>query len=137
MLCILKSSDMVKQVKRAMLENEMVKITIENFQKRDGILFTSEKSSIEIDTEVFILIKNYRYIYLSKTEITGQKIRNISINIYTNILNKIFGCNIQEVPEVTKPFKQEDMFADITDIDSLSGLPPAKKVSICGYVRKV
>ena len=60
-LCILKCSDMIKQVNRAMSENEMVKITIENFQKRDGILFTSEKSSIEIDTEVFSSQKLYRF----------------------------------------------------------------------------
>ena len=60
-LCILKNPDMVQQIKRALADNPMTKITIENFQKRDGVIFTSEKSSIEIDTEVIILSIWYTY----------------------------------------------------------------------------
>ena len=44
---------------------------------------------------------------------------------------------IQNVPAVTKEFKKEDMFADMIEIEALSDLAPGKKVSICGYVRKV
>ena len=36
-----------------------------------------------------------------------------------------------------KEFKKEDMFADMIEIEALSDLAPGKKVSICGYVRKV
>ena len=56
-LCILKNPDMIQQIRTALADNTMTKITIENFQKRDGVIFTSEKSSIEIDTEVIILSK--------------------------------------------------------------------------------
>ena len=60
-LCILKNPDMIQQIKRAVADNPMTKITIENFQKRDGVIFTLEKSSIEIDTEVIILSISYTY----------------------------------------------------------------------------
>ena len=45
---------MIPQVQAAIKDNATAKITIENFQKRDGIIFTSEKTSVEIDTEVLI-----------------------------------------------------------------------------------
>ena len=54
LLCIMKCADMIKQLQTAVAEGAITKITIENFQKRDDILFTSERSSIEIDSEVFI-----------------------------------------------------------------------------------
>ena len=54
-LCILKNPDMIQQIKKAVADNPMTKITVKNFQKQDGVIFTSEKSSIEIDTEVTIL----------------------------------------------------------------------------------
>ena len=54
-MCIMKCADMIKQLQAAVREDSVTKITIENFQKCDNIIFTSEKSSIEIDTEVFIL----------------------------------------------------------------------------------
>ena len=60
-LCILKNPEMIQQIKKAVADNPMTKITIENFQKRDGVIFTSGKSSIEIDTEVIILSISYTY----------------------------------------------------------------------------
>lgn len=43
----------------------------------------------------------------------------------------------QNVPQVTREFRQEDMYADIVDIASIPTLPAKKTISICGYVRKV
>ena len=53
MKCIMKTPNMIKQVQKAM-DNGMseTKIIIESFQKRDDALFTSDKSTIELDTEV-------------------------------------------------------------------------------------
>ena len=41
---------------RCFKENENVNITMENFRKWDGIIFTSEKTSIELDTTVSIVL---------------------------------------------------------------------------------
>lgn len=48
---------MLKQIQDISKSHKNVKITIENFRKTDGIVFTSEKTSIEIDTSVSILLQ--------------------------------------------------------------------------------
>ena len=49
----MKTSEMIKQVSAAASTGVATKITIENFQKRDNAIFTSDKhSTIELDTQV-------------------------------------------------------------------------------------
>ena len=48
---------MLKQIQDISKSHKNVKITIENFRKTDGIVFTSEKTLIEIDTSVSILLQ--------------------------------------------------------------------------------
>ena len=52
MMCVLKTPEMIKQVQKVVEQNKFTKIIIESFQKRDGIIFTSERSSVELDDEV-------------------------------------------------------------------------------------
>ena len=52
MNCIVKVSAMIKQIEQAMKTTVPTKITIENFQKRDGKIFTSESTLIELDNTV-------------------------------------------------------------------------------------
>ena len=47
---------MLKQIQDVSKKNENVKITMENVRKWDGIIFTSEKTSIELDTTVSIVL---------------------------------------------------------------------------------
>ena len=55
MNCVLKTADMIKQVQDAVNSQADTKIIIENFQKRDGVIHTSDKSSVELDIEVKII----------------------------------------------------------------------------------
>ena len=48
---------MLKQIQKAVEEKTPTKLIIESFQKRDGLIFTSERTSLELDVEV--LKKNY------------------------------------------------------------------------------
>ena len=50
--CIMKTSEMIKQILSAASTGTATKITIENFQKREDAIFTSHLSAIELDTEV-------------------------------------------------------------------------------------
>ena len=59
MMCILKTPDMIEQVQKAVEHKKPTKIIIENFQKQEGIIFTSEHTSVELDDEV-INIFNYK-----------------------------------------------------------------------------
>ena len=52
MNCIMKVSSMVKQIQQAVYTKTPTKIIIENFQKRNGQVFTSETTSIELDNDV-------------------------------------------------------------------------------------
>ena len=54
--CLIKTPEMLKQIQDVSKKNENVKITMENFRKWDGIIFTSEKTSIELDTTVSIVL---------------------------------------------------------------------------------
>ena len=56
MLCILKQVDMIRQVQKAVDEGIPAKITIENFQKRNGAIYTSDRTSVELDNEVIKLL---------------------------------------------------------------------------------
>ena len=47
---------MLKQIQDVSKKNENVKITMENFTKWDGIIFTPEKTSIKLDTTVSIVL---------------------------------------------------------------------------------
>ena len=48
---------MLKQIQKAVEEKTPTKLIIESFQKQDGLIFTSERTSLELDVEVFK--KNY------------------------------------------------------------------------------
>lgn len=50
--CVLKTPEMIKQVSAAATSGTGTKITIESFQKRENAIFTSERSAIELDTQV-------------------------------------------------------------------------------------
>ena len=52
MKCIMKTSEMIKQILSAASTGTATKITIENFQKREDAIFTSHLSAIELDTQV-------------------------------------------------------------------------------------
>jgi len=52
MKCILKTEVMIKQVCSAAASGIPTKITIESFQKRDKAIFTSDRSTVELDTQV-------------------------------------------------------------------------------------
>ena len=52
MLCILKQVDMIRQVQKVVDEGIPTKITIENFQKRSGTIYTSDWTTVELDNEV-------------------------------------------------------------------------------------
>ena len=56
MLGILKQVDMIRQVQKAVDEGIPTKITIENFQKRNGTIYTSDRTSVELDNEVIIVV---------------------------------------------------------------------------------
>ena len=56
MLCILKQVDMIRQVQKAVDEGIPTKITIENFQKRSGTIYTSDRTTVELDNEVIKLL---------------------------------------------------------------------------------
>ena len=50
---------MIRQVIAAASSETAMKITIKNFQKRENAIFTSDRSSIELDTQV-------KYIYFTR-----------------------------------------------------------------------
>ena len=52
MTCILKKPNMLKQIQKAVEEKTPTKLIIESFQKWDGLIFTSEWTSLELDVEV-------------------------------------------------------------------------------------
>ena len=52
MTCIVKVSAMIQQIQSAVKRSVPTKITIENFQKRQGKIFTSESTIIELDNAV-------------------------------------------------------------------------------------
>ena len=43
---------MLKQIQKAVEEKTSTKLIIESFQKRDGLICTSEQTSLELDVEV-------------------------------------------------------------------------------------
>ena len=57
MTCILKTLNMLKQIQKAVEDKTPTKLIIESFQKRDGLIFTSERTSLELEVEV--LKENY------------------------------------------------------------------------------
>lgn len=61
---------MIKQVQKVVEQNKFTKIIIESFQKRDGIIFTSERSSVELDDEVWTNLINREYKYKITLNIT-------------------------------------------------------------------
>ena len=54
MCCLIRTPEMIAQI-QATTTSGNTKIIIENFKKSEGMLFTSEKSSIEIDNTVNII----------------------------------------------------------------------------------
>ena len=57
MTCILKTPNMLKQIQKAVEDKTPTKLIIESFQEQDGLIFTSEQTSLELDVEV--LQKHY------------------------------------------------------------------------------
>lgn len=49
---------MIKSIENAGKNGENMKIVIENFKKTNDVIITSEKTSIELDTEVNIFKNN-------------------------------------------------------------------------------
>ena len=43
---------MLKQIQKAVEEKTPTKLIIESFQKQDGLIFTSEQTSVKLDVEV-------------------------------------------------------------------------------------
>ena len=66
---------MIEQVRKAVEQNKPTKIIIENFQKREGIIFTSDRSSVELDDEV---INTFNH----KLQNNKKKYKIISDNYY-------------------------------------------------------
>ena len=62
MTCILKTPNMLKQIQKAVEEKTPTKLIIESFQKRYGLIFTSEWTSLKLDVEVLKkkLFDNYK-----------------------------------------------------------------------------
>ena len=58
MMCIVKVPAMIQQIQQAVKSSIPTKITIENFQKRDGKIFTSESTVIELDNTV----SSYKFV---------------------------------------------------------------------------
>ena len=54
MCCFIRTPEMITQIQETTTSGN-TKIIIENFKKSEGMLFTSEKSSIEIDNTVNII----------------------------------------------------------------------------------
>ena len=54
MFCLIRTPEMITQIQETTTSGN-TKIIIENFKKSEGMLFTSEKSSIEIDNTVNII----------------------------------------------------------------------------------
>ena len=52
MCCIIKVPAMINQIHQVVKANTPTKITVENFQKRQGKIFTSESTIIELDNTV-------------------------------------------------------------------------------------
>ena len=52
MNCMVKVPTMINQIQQTMKSRIPTKITMENFQKRDGKIFTSETTVIELDDTV-------------------------------------------------------------------------------------
>ena len=44
---------MLKQIQKAVEDKTPTKLIIKSFQKRDGLIFTSERTSLKLDVEVF------------------------------------------------------------------------------------
>ena len=57
---------MLKQIQKAVEDKTPTKLIIESFQKRDGMIFTSERTSLELDVEVYkkiILFVQSKYTF--------------------------------------------------------------------------
>lgn len=53
---------MIRQVQKAVDEGIPTKITIENFQKRSGTIYTSDRTTVELDNEVIKLSLTFKKI---------------------------------------------------------------------------
>ena len=53
---------MLKQIQKAVEDKTPTKLIIESFLKRDGVIFTSERTSLKLDVEVLKkkLFDNYK-----------------------------------------------------------------------------
>ena len=79
MLCILKQVDIIRQVQKMVDEGIPTKITIENFQKRSGTIYTSDRTTVELDNEIIkLLVKHLKK--LNTVIINNNKYSNTNIS---------------------------------------------------------
>ena len=63
---------MLKQIQKAVEDKTPTKLIIESFQKQDGMIFTSERTSLELDVEVYkkiILFLQSKYTFYQIHEV--------------------------------------------------------------------
>ena len=82
MCCIIKVPVMINQIHQVVKANTLTKITVENFQKRQGKIFTSESTIIELDNTVNNLYLNFFLHFQKKEEIKLYKLK-----IYENLIS--------------------------------------------------
>ena len=116
MTCILKTPNMLRQIQKAVEEKTPTKLIIESFQKWDGLIFTSEWTSLKLDVEVFKkkLFDNYK---------------NTTKYLNDYYYNYKFVFILGHTKRATKEYKQEDIYADIIDIQSIFTMAWNKMVS--------
>ena len=89
--CYIKTQEMIKQIQDLSASSDNVKITIENFKKSDGMIFTSEKSSIELDTSVIITY------YKINNRNFNKYIKNNKYSIFIITFFFFFSCRTYQV----------------------------------------
>ena len=77
MCCLIRTPEMITQIQETTTSGN-TKIIIENFKKSEGMVFTSEKSSIEIDNTVNIICLIFKYQSIIIIQIIITKLKNVN-----------------------------------------------------------
>ena len=77
MCCLIRTPEMITQIQETTTSGN-TKIIIENFKKSEGMVFTSEKSSIEIDNTVNIICLIFKYQSITIIQIIITKLKNVN-----------------------------------------------------------
>ena len=84
MCCIIKVPAMINQIHQVVKGNTPTKITVENFQKRQGKIFMSESTIIELDNTV----NNYLFIFKLFSSFSKKKKKKLyKLKIYENLIS--------------------------------------------------